>query len=118
MSGIPRFDTTQLGIPRSVRGYNPDEFIYVDLDSSLDASKFRVLLEDLSGRYISLGSPLSRVFLPNTVFGENAMLVVVGTNKSGEQVRFLSTLKRGEKYVLRGSKGGDYRIQRSIPTSC
>ena len=118
MSEIPRFDSAELIIPRSARGYNPDEFLYFSLDKSLDASKFRVLLEDLAGRWVNLGNPTDRVFVPNTYWPEKAMLIVVGQNSGGEQVRFLSTLKRGNHYALRGSQGGDRSAVMMIPTSC
>lgn len=111
MSEISRFHRTQVIIPREIRGYGKDEFIQFQYDPSLDASKFRVLVEDLAGRWVELGKLANKLFVPNTYWPNNAKLVVVGTNRFGQQVRFVGTLNRGALYVLGTSSAGDHGMK-------
>ena len=115
MSNIPRFHRTELIVPRYARGYGNDEFLFFDWEPSIDPSQFRVLLEDLSGEFISIGNLKKRVFVPNTYFPQKAMLIIVGKNRRGEQVRHFGELRRGHYYKLESSKGGDHYMTRMIP---
>lgn len=115
MSDIPRFHSATLNVPRYVRGYGNDEFIKFDWESSLDPSQFRVLVEDLKGEWRSLGSLKNDVYIPNIYFPQHARLVVVGVNRKGEQVRYSSTLRRGQLYVMESSRAGDHTMVRYIP---
>ncbi len=115
MSGIPRFHRTQLSNPRYLKGYGNDEFLYFDWDPSLDPSKFRVLVESLSGQWEHIGQLKKTVYVPNVHYPEHAMLVVVGVNRKGEQVRHLGELRRGHFYRLESSVEGDHYMTRMIP---
>lgn len=115
MSNIPRYHRTELIVPRSARGYGTDEFLYFSWDPALEPALLRVLVEDLSGRWINLGTVKKSVFIPNVYFPNQANLVVVGRNRKGEQVRFFGRLRRGQFYILPGSKAGDYIMRRMIP---
>lgn len=110
MSNQPRFHGNQLIIPRSARGYNPDEFIYFEWHPALSQDKFRVLVNTLSGEWMSMGNLKSKMFVPNVYFDPHAKLVIVGTNEQGEQIRFITTLRRSHMYLLNQSQGGDYEI--------
>jgi len=116
MSTIPRFHKSELIIPRSARGYGSDEFLNFNWPSLFDSSQFKVFIEDLSGRWVTLGTLQKRVFIPNTYFPAHAMLVVVGKNKNGQQVRFIGTLKRGQLYNLNSVSEGDHSMDSYIPT--
>jgi hypothetical protein len=118
MSQIPRFHRTELIVPRSIRGYGPDEFLTFEWDSSIDPTKFRVLTEDLSGRWLQLSPTLtSKVLIPNTYFAPHCLLVVVGLNKDGKQVRWSSEMHRGSHYRLTGTEGDNYAF-RSVRQVC
>lgn len=116
MSQIPRFSSDEI-IPRSARGYSPDEFLYFDWVPEIPASRFKVLVEDLSGRWVNLGAVNKRVYVPNTYFPAHATLVIVGANSYGQQVRFISELQRGQKYKLKTADAGDHYVERSILAS-
>lgn len=119
MSEIPRIHRAQLaaGIPRCAKGYGPDEFLHFQLDPRLDPRKFRVLVQDLSARWVELSKTLqTRVLIPNTFFDPHATLVIVGLNEKGQQVRFVSEMSRGYFYVLNGDEPGDHTVQKFIPT--
>ncbi len=115
MSEIARFHRAELIVPRSARGYGNDEFLFFQWDPSIDKTQFRVLLEDLAGRWVNLGNLDKKILIPNTYFPEKAMLVVVGRNRHGDQVRYLDELRRGHFYVLSSSAAGDHPMGRFIP---
>lgn len=115
MSEIPRFHSAELIIPRSARGYSNNDFIQFNWIPSIDPSQFRVLVEDLSGRWINLGTLKERVLIPNTYFPEHAYLIVVGKNRHDQQVRYIGTLRRAQLYILDSSKEGDHTMRRFIP---
>lgn len=115
MSEIPRYHRTELIIPRSARGYGNDEFLLFKWDPSLDPSQFRVLLEDLAGRWVNLGNLNDRVLIPNTYFPQKAYLVIVGRNRRGQQVRYIGEFRRGHFYILESTQAGDHKMTRFIP---
>lgn len=115
MSQISRFHRTQVIIPREIRGYGIDEFLHFQYDPSLNPSRFRILVEDLAGRWVNIGTLKNKVYIPNTYWPNNAKLVVVGTNNAGQQVRYLGVLKRGSLYVMTSSTPGDHSMQVFAP---
>ena len=116
MSEIPRFHRNQLdGIPRCARGYYPGEFIHFQWSVNLDPKKFRVIIQDLAGRNVSLGHLRPMVLLPNHFFDPHAPLVVVGLNDKGQQIRYIGELTRGNHYSITTYFPGDQTMLKSIP---
>lgn len=114
MSQIPRFTSQVLdGIPRCSRGYSVDEFLNFRWASQIDPTKYRVLIEDLSGRWIELSKTLQpMVYIPNTHFDPHATLVVVGVNKNRQQVRYIGEMTRGDYYELPSDMAGDHTFRK------
>lgn len=116
MSEIPRATSQTLdGIPRCAKGYSSDDFLFFQWTSNINPNSFKVILEDLAGRWVGLGPVQSRVLVPNTYFAPNAMLIVAGLNKRGEKVRYIGTLSRGNMYVLYTDSIGDHTMQKYLP---
>jgi len=115
MSEIPRLNRGSSGIPRCAKGYGPGEFLYFQWIASIDPLKFKVIVEDLAGRWINLGPIRTQVLIPNTYWDPHATLIVVGTNKSGQQVRYIGEMTRGNMYVLHTDQPGDSTMQKYLP---
>jgi hypothetical protein len=113
MSQIPRFHRTELIIPRSARGYATNEFLYFRWHPSVNPCDYRILVEDLSGRWVTLGQLDKQVFIPNTYFPADATLAIVGHNPKGTQTRFTGNLTRGATYELGPAMPGDHLMYKS-----
>lgn len=113
MAEIPRFHKNELIIPRSIRGYNTDEFIHFTFPPQYGT--FSVFLEDLSGRGVSLGQLKNMIFIPNVYFPAHARLLIMGRLSDGQTVKFESELKRGQLYMLpQVNQGGVYSVSSYI----
>lgn len=116
MSEITRATSQTLcGIPRCARGYNSDDFLFFQWTANINPTAFKVIVEDLAGRWVNLGPIQSRVLVPNTYFGPYAKLIVVGLNKNGHQVRYIGVLSRANMYVLHTDRMGDHTMQKYLP---
>jgi hypothetical protein len=115
MSAIPLYSNTQMNVPRGLskgsRPYGNNEFLFFKWNPILDKSKFKVFVENLNGEWLSLGNLNDMIYIPAVHFPHNAILVVVGRNNSGKQIRFTSNMARGRLYVMNSIEEGDYKMQ-------
>jgi hypothetical protein len=118
MADIPRTHWSQIAIPRRVKPLGSNDLISFNWHQSIDPTKFKVIHDDLSGNYFSLGSLKETIKLPDINFPQPCKLIVVGINNQGEQVRFLGQLNRGHVYFLPHSKRGDHNMMSAIPQNC
>lgn len=118
MSQIPLIPNTQMNVPREARGYSIGEFLFFKWPSTLDNNRFRVLVEDLAGKWLELGTLQDKVYIPATHFDPHAKLVVVGRNKRDSEVRFVHEMKRGHLYVLPTTEAGTHMMERYMKQNC
>lgn len=115
MSAIPLYSNTEMNVPRGLskgsRPYGNNEFLFFKWNPILDKSKFNVFVENLDGKWLSLGALNDMIYIPAVHFPHNAILVVVGRNNSGKQVRFTSNMARGKLYVMNSTEEGDHSMQ-------
>jgi hypothetical protein len=118
MSQIPLYTSTMMNVPREARGYSLGEFLFFKWPSTLDNNRFRVLVEDLAGKWVELGTLQEKVYIPAHQFDPHAKLVVVGRNKKDLQIRFVNEMKRGHLYTLGSTEAGTHLMERYVKQNC
>lgn len=105
MANIPRSHWAHYTIPRSARPHTVDEKIFFVIPEDMNAANYKVLIEDLSGVWKSLGTLRDEVILPNVHFPARAKILVVGKNSKGEDVKLVGDFVRRSHYVLHNIAG-------------
>lgn len=112
MSLIPKIPANYMEIPKRSRGLQSMQNIFFTWNSQVNPANFLVYVEDLSGRWMSLGRVKSIVPLPEVYFPAYAKLAIVGSN-GRQQVRYLGVLRGGFTYNLFTNVAGDWTLPAS-----
>ena len=100
MADIPRTSWTYYSTPRKARGYISSDFIYFIVPNTLTMNNYKIMVEDLSGKWKFINYLNKRVLLPSVIYSPYSKIAIVGVNGNGESVKYVGTLLRSASYIL------------------